>query len=102
MLRRAAQNLTLFSAQEAGGWAMWGELDDVVMGGVSSSEVVAADGRAFFRGAVSTSNNGGFASVRTLNNPMDLSAYSGIRLRVRGAMDRAARFKLILRDEEAW
>ena len=37
--------------------------------------------------------------MRSLNNPMDLSKYDGIAIAVRG---RPNRFKLILRDEEAW
>ncbi len=49
---------------------MWGPLDDVVMGGVSESgfEVVSGAGEdgqsaGIFSGVVSSSNNGGFASV---------------------------------------
>lgn len=49
---------------------MWGPLDDVVMGGVSESgfEVVSGAGEdsqpaGIFSGLVSSSNNGGFASV---------------------------------------
>ena len=41
----------------------WRNIDDVVMGGLSSSEMVIEDGVAVFRGDVSLDNNGGFASV---------------------------------------
>ena len=51
----------------------WAPLDDVVMGGVSESglEVVAGAGEGgapagIFSGIVSSSNSGGFASVRLL------------------------------------
>ena len=62
----------------------WPSIDDVVMGGVSSSEMVVEDGEATFRGEVSFDNNGGFASVRSLPQLRDLSAFDGLLLRVRG------------------
>jgi len=79
----------------------WGAVDDVVMGGVSQSNIRLADQRAFFSGIVSTDNNGGFASVRTRNfaPPMDLSAYEGIEIRVRGD---GKRYKFITRCEGKW
>lgn len=81
----------------------WGALDDVVMGGVSQSSVrSAANGKALiFEGNVSTDNNGGFASTRTadFDDMVDLSAYDGVQLRVRGD---GKRYKLILRCERRW
>jgi monofunctional biosynthetic peptidoglycan transglycosylase len=62
----------------------WPSIDDAVMGGVSSSEMVVQDGVASFRGAVSFDNNGGFASVRSRPHLRDLSAFDGLVLRVRG------------------
>ena len=44
--------------------AAWEAVDDRVMGGVSRSALVAADGHARFAGTVSEKNRGGFASVR--------------------------------------
>jgi len=44
----------------------WRAIDDVVMGGVSSSAIsYVPGGRAVFSGFVSLANNGGFASVRS-------------------------------------
>jgi len=79
----------------------WGAVDDVVMGGVSQSSIRLADGKAIFSGIVSTSNNGGFASVRTRNfdMPLDLSAYEGIELKVTGD---GKRYKFISRCEGKW
>lgn len=79
----------------------WGALDDVVMGGVSSSAFQVQDGVGLFSGTVSTANSGGFTSVRTrnLNPPLDLSAYEGIRLRVRGD---GQRYKFFLRSSDGW
>jgi monofunctional biosynthetic peptidoglycan transglycosylase len=64
--------------------AVWPSIDDVVMGGVSSSEMVGEDGFATFRGEVSFDNNGGFASVRSRPQVRDLSSFDGLALRVRG------------------
>lgn len=81
--------------------AIWGALDDVVMGGVSQSGIqLGADG-AYFSGTVSTANSGGFASVRTRNfePPIDLSPFTGIELRVKGD---GKRYKFMLRTETRW
>jgi len=65
--------MTLFDFSKASTIARWRAIDDRVMGGVSQSELVAAenypDSLAAFRGDVSVRNNGGFCSVRaTLDN----------------------------------
>lgn len=63
----------------------WRSVDDVVMGGLSSSEIVLT-GRstAVFRGTVSLENRGGFASVRSGRGQYDLSGFEGIEVRVLG------------------
>jgi len=79
----------------------WGAVDDVVMGGVSESEIRLVDGTAVFAGNVSTQNSGGFASVRTknLDSSLDLSKYEGVELRVKGD---GKRYKFLLRTESKW
>ncbi|MEA5533627.1 CIA30 family protein [Crocosphaera sp. XPORK-15E] len=79
----------------------WGAIDDVVMGGVSESNIRLEQDRAVFFGNVSTANNGGFASVRTRNlqPPLNLSNYEGIELRVQGD---GKRYKFITRCEGKW
>jgi uncharacterized protein YbjT (DUF2867 family) len=79
----------------------WGAVDDVVMGGVSSSNIQLVEGIALFAGNVSTANSGGFASIRTKNfSPtIDLSGYEGVELRLRGDGNR---YKLFLRTETRW
>ncbi len=42
----------------------WRSVDDRVMGGVSSSEMVWSNEHASFTGVVSPENNGGFCSIR--------------------------------------
>ena len=81
--------------------ATWGAVDDVVMGGVSASQIQLMQNRAVFSGNVSVANNGGFASVRTRNfsQALDLSNYEGIELRIQGD---GKRYKLIMRGEDKW
>jgi hypothetical protein len=61
----------------------WQTVNDGVMGGISSSRMVEADGVLNFEGELSLENNGGFASVRRLVDA-DLSQVTGVRLEVRG------------------
>jgi Complex I intermediate-associated protein 30 (CIA30) len=79
----------------------WGALDDVVMGGVSASTLQQDPEGARFTGNVSTSNSGGFASVRTRNfePPLDLSGQLGLTLRIKGDGNR---YKFLIRDQESW
>lgn len=62
----------------------WRNIDDGVMGGLSRSSMTQGRGAALFEGVVSLENNGGFASVRSRPEGLDLSAFEGIVLRVRG------------------
>ncbi len=80
---------------------IWGALDDVVMGGVSASNMQFGENTALFAGNVSTANSGGFASVRTKNfDPsFNLSGYEGVELRVKGDGNR---YKLFLRTDAKW
>ena len=80
---------------------VWGALDDVVMGGVSTSGLQHRESWASFCGEVSTANSGGFTSVRTRNfePPFNLSQWEGIHLEMRGD---GKRYKFILRDNDGW
>ena len=63
----------------------WTVVNDGVMGGRSSGSIrVREDGTGVFEGTVSLQNNGGFASVRALTEPRDLSSFRSLRLRIRG------------------
>jgi monofunctional biosynthetic peptidoglycan transglycosylase len=87
-----------FSA--AGEVAQWGPVNDVVMGGVSSSTVRASDeGTAVFSGEVSLENNGGFASVRSRPRDWELGGARGLALRVRGD---GKSYKLGARTDDAF
>lgn len=100
-LRSGEKTLFDFTNPSADIKEIWGAVDDVVMGGVSESNLRLINSRAVFSGNVSTANNGGFASVRTRNfeTPLDLSNYEGIELRVQGD---GKRYKFIIRSESKW
>ena len=86
----------------------WGAVDDVVMGGVSSSGFEVRQGKGenggpsgVFAGMVTTANNGGFASTRTrnLSPPLDLSNYDGFELRILGD---GQRYKFVVKTDSNW
>ncbi|MCX5746719.1 MAG: CIA30 family protein [Proteobacteria bacterium] len=79
--------------------ARWRAVDDVVMGGQSTSAMLAGDGIGSFAGEVSLAQGGGFASLRRGDEPIDLSACDAIELRVRGD---GHRYKLNLRTSTAF
>ncbi len=63
----------------------WGTVDDRVMGGVSrGASRVLDDGTLLFAGIMSLDNNGGFSSVRSAWNPIDLTGKDGLLIRVLG------------------
>lgn len=61
----------------------WYVLNDNVMGGRSEGGFALQDGNLLFAGNTNT-NGGGFSSIRSKSMQLDLSAQSGIRLRVKG------------------
>lgn len=62
----------------------WRIVNDVVMGGRSSSRMqLNADGNAVFLGELSLENNGGFASVKN-HEPLNIDGFSVFHLRVKG------------------
>ncbi len=75
----------------------WQAIDDRIMGGSSRSRPEYTDGIGLrFSGELSLKNNGGFASIRSENKHYDLSAYSGLTLRLRGD---GKSYKLSLRTD---
>ena len=61
----------------------WRTINDTVMGGMSSGEMVLTDEGLRFQGRVSLENNGGFSSVRRLVSE-DLNNSLGIRVTLKG------------------
>jgi len=71
-----------FKSEEPG----WYSVNDNVMGGISTStvDVDEEEQQLTFSGMLSLENNGGFVSTRSQAETVDLSAFDGIKLRVRG------------------
>ena len=63
--------------------APWLEVNDVVMGGISTSRVRNKHGTLVFAGKLSLENNGGFASARRAVEPLP-GHIDRVRLDVRG------------------
>lgn len=61
----------------------WRTVNDNVMGGKSKGGPTFTDGRLTFQGETNT-DGGGFSSIRTKPNPIDLSETTGLLLRVKG------------------
>ena len=79
--------------------ARWRPTDDVVMGGRSSSAMLAGEGVGIFAGEISLERGGGFASVRRRDESIDLSTCDVIELRVCGD---GRRYKLNLRMSDCF
>ncbi|KAF8071307.1 IP5P13 [Scenedesmus sp. PABB004] len=95
---RAESVLRMTSADEL---AAWERLDDVIMGGSSSSGLAPAED---FEGAVWRGDliveGGGFCGARTKGLGLDLSAYDGLQLRVKGD-GQIFKFNVKTADQEA-
>jgi monofunctional biosynthetic peptidoglycan transglycosylase len=80
-----AQTRELFTFDVANETSQWSALSDAVMGGVSTCAVrMTPLGTLRFTGTISLEHNGGFASIRAGGMNLDLSAYAGLELRIRG------------------
>lgn len=63
----------------------WNVVNDVVMGGSSSSQFkLNSDGFGVFEGNVSLANNGGFSSVRYQFEKTEVKKYTRIKIRLKG------------------
>ena len=63
----------------------WVIVDDVVMGGRSSSSFgLTEDGHGVFQGAVSLENNGGFSSVRYRSKRMPINGSTKVVIKLKG------------------
>lgn len=75
-------NLVEFGAENPNQWRV---INDGVMGGLSQGNISTTDQKTgLFTGELSLQNNGGFASIRTMVGPMDLSGFAGIEINVKG------------------
>jgi len=75
----------LFDFAEPAAMRGWQIEDDGVMGGASKGTFTHAPaGHAVFSGKVSLENNGGFSSVQSYFEPIDVSSYRNALIRVKG------------------
>jgi hypothetical protein len=75
----------------------FGPLDDVVMGGASSSTFDNDGG--IWKGSVTDANNGGFIGIRSFPAfKWDMTGCQGIELKLRQRGENDQRFKIVLRD----
>ena len=78
---QAELELVAFAPKQSGpGWYV---VNDNVMGGRSDGDFRVEQGELHFAGRTNT-NGGGFSSIRSNPVDLDLAAYDGIRLRVKG------------------
>jgi monofunctional biosynthetic peptidoglycan transglycosylase len=76
--------MIIFDLTEPEAARRFSAIDDRVMGGVSKSGLLPAEGIGIFAGEVSFESGGGFASVRSETGSWDLSGFEGVELLVRG------------------
>ena len=76
--------MILFDFSDPETTGLFHPVGDVVMGGVSSGNLIQEDGCAVFSGKVSLENFGGFASIRSFPGRYDLGEFEGLELEVRG------------------
>jgi monofunctional biosynthetic peptidoglycan transglycosylase len=76
----------------------WYAVNDDVMGGRSSGDFEIAAGCLLFRGETNT-NGGGFASIRTRPQALDIAPHDGVRLTVRGD-GRTYQFRLMTAESD--
>lgn len=82
---------TIFTFDNEADSRRWPATNDGVMGGLSQGQSeITPEGTLRFFGTVSLENNGGFSSIRSLEEERDLSACDGILMRVRGDGNRYA------------
>lgn len=100
VMKEEGKQRILLDFEQSGDAANWTVINDVVMGGVSSSRfAVEKPGTAVFSGVVSLENNGGFASANMKPAQFDLSDCDGIRFRVKGD---GKRYKISLKNDGAF
>lgn len=79
------KSLILFDFSSTSDWSVWEIENDVVMGGISTSQLTRSEeGYAVFTGKVSLENNGGFASMQYHFPPKNITGYTKAVIRLKG------------------
>ena len=77
----------------------WVVISDNVMGGLTTSNFIYTSTSVIFSGDISLANYGGFSSMKTRFRPLDLSMYSGVKIRFKS---RSQTFAFTLEDSRNW
>ena len=84
-IQSADQIKILLNFRDIDNSGRWMVVNDSVMGGVSRSNVnIHPNGYLLFTGEVSTNYGGGFASIRTYFENLEINKFEGFILRVKG------------------
>jgi monofunctional biosynthetic peptidoglycan transglycosylase len=85
MLGKTDSTRVIFNFADSSETDKWIAINDNVMGGLSKGGFSRyKDGALLFSGTISLENNGGFASIRAMPEGLDLSGYTGVRIRIKG------------------
>ncbi|MCA8924696.1 MAG: CIA30 family protein [Planctomycetes bacterium] len=94
-----SRTLTAFDGKDS---LRWQAVNDGVMGGRSQGDSARTkDGTLLFSGEISLENNGGFSSIRTREQDLQLGDYDGLEVRVRGD-GRTYKLSLRTKDTSRW
>lgn len=77
----------------------WVLVSDNVMGGVSKSTLEYTENSILLSGSISLENFGGFSSIRTEYNKIDLSDYKSVTVRLKAS---GQKFSFTLEDNRFW
>jgi len=77
----------------------WQVINDGVMGGLSQGRAQLQDNTILFKGKVSLENNGGFASLKSSFQDIDLSAYKQVKIRLK---NKGIAFAMTLETNRNW
>lgn len=81
----ASDEKSVAAFKDPGSVDSWISVNDSVMGGVSKGGFKRTEeGTLLFSGDLSLDNNGGFSSIRTKPNPMDLSGMDSVVVKAKG------------------
>lgn len=80
-----SQSMIIFDFNKTSSISDWKVVNDVVMGGRSSSKFYVNDeGHGVFSGTVSLENNGGFSSVRYRFSEKNIEKFNKVNIRLKG------------------
>lgn len=84
MSENESTSKTFFEFNQADS-SRWIAVNDNVMGGISEGDSHRNDeNQLVFEGSLSLKNNGGFSSIRTVFDKIDLTGFKGIEINVKG------------------